>query len=339
MIRIDGSQGEGGGQILRTALSLSMCLKEPVRIVNIRAGRAKPGLLRQHLTCVHASQAICDAQVKGDVLGSKVIEFIPNDIKAENYHFNIGTAGSTSLVFQTILPALSRADNHCSVLLEGGTHNQQAPSYDFIVHSFLYTLKEMGYQVETELLRYGFYPHGGGQWCAQIKPVDTIKPFQLSDRGELIKRLAVATSVNLPGHVGERELAQVKKKCHWLSDELSQKLIKSHGSGNILSLRLFMHNTNQLFESVGQLGISAERVAYKAIRSMKHYLKSEAAISEYLADQLLLPMALGQGGSFTTIKPSLHTMTNIKVIQQFIDCDIEVNAITDEKYQIIINKK
>jgi len=174
---IDGSFGEGGGQILRTSLSLSMCIGTPVRIENIRAGRRKTGLLRQHLACVRASKEICGAKVIGDELGSSTVEFHPGAIKSGTYDFAIGSAGSTSLLFQTVLPALLMADAESTVSFSGGTHNDLAPSFDFIKYSFIPTLKLIGIDIEAELHAYGFMPHGGGKWTAKIQPMTEAQPL------------------------------------------------------------------------------------------------------------------------------------------------------------------
>lgn len=336
MKTIDGSQGEGGGQILRTALTLAMCRKISIRIINIRSGRKRSGLMRQHLSCLRAAQSICRAEVIGDELGSQEIEFHPQEVQPGDYHFAIGTAGSTTLLFQTIAPALWFANQPSTLRLEGGTHNQMAPSYDFIHHSYLPVMKSMGYQVRSELLDYGFYPNGGGQWQAEIDPVRELKPLDMVERGELQSKLALATSSKIPEHVAERELRQIQKKCHWLEPELEIRRVSSCGPGNILSMRLNYARFSELFEVVGQVGISAERVANLAIREVQRYLRSQASVGENLADQLLLPMALGEGGEFLTLRPSLHTLTNIAVIQSLLDCEIEMQRLKDDEYLLTV---
>ena len=199
VVVIDGSQGEGGGQIFRTSLSLAMCLGKPVRIENIRAGRNKPGLLRQHLVCLRAAQEICNAKVTGAELGSSCVTFVPAAIKAGEYRFAIGSAGSTTLVFQTVLLPLLMADDVSQLHLEGGTHNGMAPSVDFIVQCFLPVILKMGCQVEAKLERYGFYPAGGGAWRVRIYPALDIRSLTLTVSGEEISRSAVATSArNVP---------------------------------------------------------------------------------------------------------------------------------------------
>ena len=333
---VDGSFGEGGGQILRTSLSLSMCTGTPVRIENIRAGRRKTGLLRQHLACVRASKEICDAKVIGDELGSSTVEFHPGTIRAGTYDFAIGSAGSTSLLFQTVLPALLMADARSTVSFSGGTHNDLAPSFDFIKHSFIPALEKMGINVEVELHSYGFMPNGGGKWTAKIKPMSEIRSLDMSERGTITSRLAVVTQSGVSRSVAERELSRVQKKLQWNDNELMINQVESIGPGNIISLRVSNGHISEVIEFVGAKNLSAERVAGKAIAALKHYLDSGAAVGEYLCDQLLLPMALGKGGSFTTFEPSLHTSTNILVIEKFLDVDTKVSQQKNNFFRITV---
>ena len=179
MITIDGSKGEGGGQVLRSSLSLSMVTGQPFRIKNIRAGRAKPGLLRQHLTCVRASEAVCNATVEGAELGSKEIVFRPGAVQPGLHTFAVGTAGSAMLVLQTVLPPLMLATETSTVTVEGGTHNDHAPPFDFLEHAFVPLLRRMGARVDLILDGYGFYPAGGGRVVATISPAGALSPLHL----------------------------------------------------------------------------------------------------------------------------------------------------------------
>ncbi len=331
---IDGANGEGGGQIFRTSLSLSMCLGIPVRIENIRSGRQKPGLLRQHLACLRASREICNADVSGDQLGSTCVEFRPGKIKSGKFKIAIGTAGSTSLVFQTVLPALLMANGVSEVCFEGGTHNNSAPSYEFISQSFIPVLERMNIRVDTRLDSYGFYPNGGGSWTAKIYPMTNVHALKLLDRGNLISRRAVAISSKLPAHITQRELDHIQKKCDWNTSDLTQHLVNSCGPGNLVSLQLRFNGISEVFDSVGQIRTSAERVADKSIRYMNRYLNTNAVVGCYLCDQLLLPMVIAGGGSFTTLEPSLHTRTNIDVIESLAACYIESRKLDEDHYSI-----
>ncbi|TQV89318.1 RNA 3'-terminal phosphate cyclase [Aliikangiella coralliicola] len=331
---IDGSQGEGGGQILRSSLSLAMCLGQPVKIKNIRAGRKKSGLLRQHLTCVRAAKEVCDAEVSGDELCSDYIEFTPGKIKHGDYRFAVGTAGSTSLVFQTILPALLLGKGMSNIELEGGTHNQQAPSFEFLTACFLKTLEILGVKANTELQRYGFYPNGGGQWTAQVHPRISGQRLKLLERGEPVARSATTFTAKIPQHVSQRELKQVVRKLKWKEQDLREILVDSFSPGNIISLKLEFTNCVEIFEAVAQRNIRAETIAGTAINALKRYRNSSAVVGEYLADQLLLPMALFSGGSFITHEMSQHVATNIAVINQFIDSAIQTSEIESDTYKI-----
>ena len=333
---IDGSQGEGGGQVLRSSLSLAMCLGRSIEIKNIRAGRKKSGLLRQHLTCVKAAQEICQANVEGAELGAKEISFQPHQIKAGKYHFNIGTAGSTNLVFQTILPALLQAKEISEVCLEGGTHNMHAPSYEYINHCFLPVLAKMNLAIQCEILRYGFYPKGGGKWVAYIQPSIEAKKLKLLKRGSLLSCKARALIAKIPLHVSQRELAEVHRQLDWLDNDLIEQEVDSSGSGNIISLQLTYQHCNTAFEAVAQRGIRAEQVAINAITQLLKYQYSNAVVDEHLSDQLLLPMVLNQGGEFITHALSQHTKTNIAVINQFIPDAITISNMDVDTVKVIV---
>ena len=322
MILIDGAKG--GGQIFRSSLTLSIRTGHPVKIINIRGKRQKPGLLRQHLTCLKAAKAISNAQVEGDYLGSQEVLFSPGPVQAGEYHFAIGSAGSSTLVFQTIFPALAFANTESHLTLEGGTHNDLAPSVDFIEHCFKASAKKIGYNFSVELERYGFNPAGGGHWKSTIIPVKDTYRFECIDRGQLKEKQAIALSSKLPRHVAERELNVVEKQLKWQQQELRPKPVDSAGPGNLLSLRMIFDNSTEMIEVVGAKRASAEKVAQKAIDQVARYEKSGAAIGEHLADQLVLIMALSKGGQFTTCEPSDHLLTNIEVIKAFLPVEVEL---------------
>lgn len=337
MIEIDGAQGEGGGQVLRTSLTLSLCLGVSVRIKNIRSGRKKPGLLRQHLTCLRAAKAISNAEVSGEYLGAEEVTFIPGKVQPGEYRFSIGSAGSTSLVLQTVLLPLLFTDGISELHLEGGTHNKKAPSFDFIFQAYLPLLARMGAGVELELQDYGFYPAGGGALRARIQPLSALSKLELTEKGELLERKAVAISANIPDHIGHRELAQVSKQCDWTAEYLQRKQVHSQGPGNLLSLRVQFEQVTEIFDSMGEQGVSSERVAQRAIRQMQRYLNSGVPVGEYLADQLVLPMALGGGGRFRTLKPSQHLLTNIQVIRDITGADIILCELGEEDWEVAVN--
>jgi RNA 3'-terminal phosphate cyclase (ATP) len=334
MLHIDGSQGEGGGQVLRTSLSMAMVTGTDIKIENIRAGRKKPGLMRQHLTCVKAAQEICQAEVSGAKVGSTAIMFKPGAIQSGEYEFSVGTAGSTMLIFQTVLPALVLAEGESHVRFHGGTHNMLAPSFDFIALAFVPVLKRMGINVEMKLIRHGFYPQGGGEWCAVIQPSDRIFPLKILSAGDLKAREAVVTSSNIPDHIAQREMKEISKNCDWSADEVRSESVKCMGSGNIVSLRLHHQKCSEVVEHVGKVGVSAERVARHAVKDLRRYQANGAAIGEYLADQLMLPMAIGEGGAFRTLKPSSHTETNRNVIHLFTEKRFKFEELSRDFWEI-----
>ena len=326
MIRIDGSFGEGGGQILRTSLSLSLATGKPFHIENLRAGRERPGLLRQHLTAVLAAAEVGGAEVDGATLGSQALTFSPGRIRAGEYRFSVGTAGSGTLVLQTVLPALMLASEPSLLVIEGGTHNTAAPPFDFVARTFLRLLERMGPQVQLQFERYGFYPAGGGRFCAQIRPVPALNGIQIGERGEIISRRVTAVVANLPRHIAQREVETAGKMLNWGPECFSvEESRNSAGPGNIVMIEIGSRDVTEIFSAFGQVGLSAERVASMAARDAREYLVSRAAAGEHLTDQLLLPFALAGAGSFTAQKISMHSRTNIKVISEFLPVGFDLH--------------
>jgi RNA 3'-terminal phosphate cyclase (ATP) len=319
MIRIDGSFGEGGGQILRTSLSLSLATGKPFRIEKIRAGRERPGLLRQHLTAVLAAAEVGGAQVEGASLGSQALAFQPGKVRAGEYKFAVGTAGSGTLVFQTILPALMLADGPSRVSIEGGTHNDAAPPYEFLAKTFLPLLERMGPRVALEFKRYGFYPAGGGCFHAAITPASKLDPLHLGERTGITHRRICAVVANLARKIAQREVETAAEMLNWGPEtQAIEQTTNSPGPGNIVMIEIGSAEVTEVFSSHGHLGVPSEKVAASAAREARAYLACRAAADEHLADQLLLPMALARGGSFTAAKLNLHARTNMEVIREFL---------------------
>lgn len=320
MIVIDGSEGEGGGQMVRNALALSLISGQPFRIFNIRAGRSKPGLMRQHLTALQAAIAIGDAVCDGARVGSSEFEFRPGRVRAGEHRFAVGTAGSTNLVLQTILAPLMLADGPSRLVLEGGTHNPSAPPFDFIAGAFLPLINRMGPKVTARLVRHGFYPAGGGRMEVDIEPSRSLQGLELIERGRLIDVGARAIVASLDRAIAERELEKVSEGLGWAAEKLQMVFLPSeHGQGNILLLEARFENVTEIVSGFGQLGISAESIGKKAAGRMAGYLASTAAVGPFLADQLLLPLVLAGAGSFTTVKPSQHSLTAADVIGRFVE--------------------
>jgi RNA 3'-terminal phosphate cyclase (ATP) len=325
MIRIDGSSGEGGGQILRSSLSLSLATGKPFRIENIRAKRERPGLLRQHLTAVLAASEIGGAEVEGAVLGSKTLTFIPGTVRSGKHRFVIGTAGSSTLVFQTILPALMTTSGPSHITIEGGTHNLQAPPFDFLEKCFLPVVNRLGPKVSVNLERYGFYPAGGGCFTATIEPCAHLSPIDLSERGEITRRTVTAIVANLSRAIAQREIDTVAHLLNWEKECMEiVETRNSVGPGNVVLIEVGTSTgMTELFCGFGRLGASAESVATEAAREARAYVVSKAAVGEHLADQLLLPFALAGGGVFTASKLNRHARTNMDVVSTFLPVGFE----------------
>ena len=318
MITIDGSHGEGGGQILRSALSLAVCTGQAFRIERIRAKRERPGLLRQHVTAARAAAEISGADMEGCDVGSTSLTFKPRALRAGRYSFSIGTAGSCTLVLQTVLPPLLMASEPSVIRISGGTHNQFAPPVEYLSRAFLPLIARMGAIVDLELERHGFFPRGGGVIEARIQPAARLAPIELSARGARSRGFAEAYISAVPTHVAERELAVVGERLNWRPEQLIIRGVRSDmGPGNVLVVTLEHEHVTEVFIGFGERGRSAESVAQDVVRAVQAYLAHDAPVGPHLADQLLLPMALGGLTSFVTTAPTPHFESNAEVIRAF----------------------
>jgi RNA 3'-terminal phosphate cyclase (ATP) len=324
MIEIDGSKGEGGGQVLRTALTLSMITQQPFRIANIRANRSKPGLMRQHLASVRAAAEISGANVEGGALGSTALTFEPGAIKSGEYEFQIGTAGSSTLVLQTVVPALLYAPAPSVVRVSGGTHNSKAPPAEFLQRAYGRAMADMGAQVEFTLERAGFYPAGGGAVRATVQPLHGWRRLKLEARGERRQAYAESLVAAVPAGVAKRELDCVASAMGWSGDQLRFQILPDQwGPGNALLITLDHEHVTEVFVAFGEKARRSEEVARDAVAQARRFIASGAAVSEHLADQLLIPMALAGGGSFTMDVVSQHTRTNAEIIALFLPVSIQ----------------
>lgn len=324
MLRIDGSEGEGGGQVLRTSVALSMVTGKPVRIDKIRARRAKPGLMRQHLTAVLAAAKVSQARVEGAEVGSTSLVFTPGPVTSGEYRFAVGTAGSVTLVLQTVLPALLTASGPSMLTLEGGTHNPLAPPFEFLDRVFLPLVGRMGPRVQAHLERPGFYPAGGGRFSVRIEPAPALAGFELLERGEIRRRQGTVILSRLPRGIAEREVQRLAQGTGWEPSCFEIREVDSLGPGNAVLLELESEAVTEVFTGFGEVGVRAETVADRAVQEMRRYLAAGVPVGEHLADQLLLPLALAGSGAFTTVPLSLHAMTQIELIPRFLDVRIEV---------------
>jgi RNA 3'-terminal phosphate cyclase (ATP) len=325
VLTIDGSEGEGGGQVLRSALSLSLVTGTPFRITSIRARRAKSGLLRQHLTSVRAAAQVGAAEVSGAEIGSCELEFRPRGMHAGDYRFSVGSAGSACLVVQTVLPPLLLASGTSTLTVEGGTHNPAAPPWDFFARVFLPLLARCGARVTTTLERHGFYPAGGGRFQVSIEPARKLAGFELLERGAVLARSARALLAHVPREVGERELRTLAGELPDFEDCCEvRELRDSAGPGNALLVEIASEHVTEVFAAFGERGLRAEKVAGRVAREVREYLSADVPVGSHLADQLLLPLAIAGEGRFRTLRLSEHARTNIQVVQRFLPVQINV---------------
>lgn len=339
MIEINGSHGEGGGQILRTALALSAIEKKPFKIFDIRAGRKKPGLAAQHLQCVEAMAQICDAEVQGAEIGSSSLKFYPGEIKSGDYCFEIKTAGSTSLVLQTIFLPLSLANKPSSITIRGGTHVPFSPCFNYLKEHWLYYLKKIGLDAEIEISRAGFYPKGGGEINIQIKHTGKVYPLELTARGRLLKVRGISAVSNLDSDVADRQKKQAIRHLSEINiiPEIDVVDIPAFGRGTMLLLIGEFENSQCCYFSLGAIGKRAEKVADEACGELERFLATTAVIDEHLADQIILPLSLAKGHSrFTTPKITQHLLTNAEIINLFSNTKIDINGNPGEEGEVIL---
>ena len=314
-IQLDGSSG--GGQMLRTALSLAMVTGQPFRMTNIRGKRSRPGLMRQHLTCVKAACEISGGTADGADIGSTELVFRAGKVRGGSYQFAIGTAGSTTLLFQTLLPALWGADEPTTLRLEGGTHNPLAPPFDFIERIFLPALAKLGPQASVTLECAGFAPAGGGVIHATVQPCPKLVPFEMMTREEAgesrIRVLYRHLPLSVPGRMLDAALAVLPCK-----DAAVENREPGPGAGICCLVESEFGEAREMTSAFGEKGATAERIGHHAAKSMANYIGSGVPVGRHLADQLLLPMALAGGGRFATMAPDAHVPTNISVIEKFL---------------------
>lgn len=328
MITIDGSKGEGGGQIIRTSLALSALTGQPFSLHNIRAGRKKPGLMRQHLTALKAAAVICGGKYsKLDGIGTKQFSFYPGTVTGGKYECAIGTAGSTMLVLQTILLPLLLTAKPSFIEITGGTHNPLSPPFDFIAGSYLPLLEKMGAKVKLYLARPGFVPAGGGRAIARIEPVDKLSPLTINEPGTHLTTSARAIFSNLPFDIAKRELESLGKALGLPADQLNPMEVKADGPGNALIVTVEHEKKAEHFTAFGQPRKRAEQVAEDLADEVKAFITANVGVGPHLADQLLLPMAMAGEGSFTTLEPTLHTLTNAAVIEEFLPVKISFDKL------------
>jgi RNA 3'-terminal phosphate cyclase (ATP) len=272
---------------------------------------------------VQAAAQICGADIGDTTVGSRTLEFVPKKVQGGEYKFAIGTAGSCTLVLQTVLPALLLADKPSVLHVSGGTHNPMAPPAQFLQRAYGRTLVAMGASFEMELKRFGFYPAGGGEIVVKVHPCKELKPLDLISRGERTSAFAESFVAGVPASVARRELECIGTGMGWDESQLLMRnLSHDQGPGNALMVTLEHQHVTEVFCGFGEKSLRAEAVAKQVLQQVRRYVGSNAAVGEYLADQLILPFALAGGGRFTTDMVSKHAQTNAEVISQFLPVDI-----------------
>jgi RNA 3'-terminal phosphate cyclase (ATP) len=330
-ILLDGSSG--GGQMLRTALSLAMITRRPFRMVHIRGKRSRPGLMRQHLACVRAACEISGGTADGADIGSTEIVFRSHEIRPGSYQFAVGTAGSTSLILQTLLPALWLAGGESSVTVEGGTHNPLAPPFDFLDRVFLPAMAKLGATAGIHLLETGFAPAGGGAVRCDVLPCGGFQRADFTNRGALLGTKIRVPVRNLPQSIAGRVLDAAVAVCP-CNDAAVELREPGPGRGLACLVEAEFEHTREMTCSFGEQGVGEDKVGRRAGKLMSDFIGCGTAVGRHLADQLLLPLALAGGGCFTTMAPDDHLSTNAAVIRSFLDITIDITELGHGQWEV-----
>jgi RNA 3'-terminal phosphate cyclase (ATP) len=343
LVRIDGSFGEGGGQILRTSLALSCVLGRPIEITNIRKARKNPGLQPQHLTAVMAAASISGAVVEGAELSSQAIRFLPKRTSGGTYHFDVsekkGSAGSATLVLQTILLPLCFADQMSMVTIQGGTHVPSSPSYHYLSCVVTPLLFRLGVQTGFSIITWGWYPIGGGQISVRITPARELRPLVAIERGKLLRVTGISAVSNLPHHIAERQRMRALSilSRQGIDASIEIRSAPSPGKGSFLFLAAEFEQISAGFGSLGAIGKRAEEVADEACRELLSYRGSTGALDPHEADQIVPWLAFCRGQSeFTTSRITCHLLTNFWVVRQFLNVDVTVEGSEGEEGRVLI---
>ena len=324
MIVIDGSFGEGGGQIVRSSLSLAAVLGVSVKIERIRAGRPRPGLGNQHLAAARAVAKVCGGELTGAKKGSLELTLTPGEVRAGHYSREIGSAGSTTLIFQTLLPVLLTAEGESVATIHGGTHNPLAPPFEFIADCYLPALGLLGIEASCGLVLHGFYPKGGGAIRGTVGPWESSGgPLDLTAEVDWGEPEATILIANLPDHVAEREQMELANRLKIEPVDVRIEALPGEvGPGNAVLVRYRGGSRTALITSFGEPHKRAETVAQEAAREAKNFSRSRAPVDPHLADQLIVLLALGPGGSFTTSAVTEHARTQAEVIRRFLGIEV-----------------
>lgn len=341
-LTIDGSYGEGGGQILRSALSCSIIFSKPVEIINIRKGRKKGGLQPQHLTCVNACRDISDAHVEGNEIGSTMLRFNPQVVKGGSFTFDVaekrGSAGSVSLVIQTLILPLTSCPKPHRLTVLGGTHVPWSPPFHFLKYVFIPVIEKMGCTINISIDKWGWYPTGGGVVHSDLMPSAGLRGIRIEERGRLLRIYGISAVSNLPSSIADRQRAEGLKNLKGLDVDIDIELLTapSPGKGTFFFIVAEYERVSAGFSSLGALGKTAEDVAREASRDFLEYHKSNGAVEPHLADQLIPYVAMSpESSSFTTTKITRHLMTNIWTVKHFVNADIRVLGREGEEGKVV----
>ena len=329
MIRLDGSLGEGGGQILRTALSLSTVTGLPFEIVNIRSNRPKPGLRPQHLEGVRAAARVSAATVEGAAENSMALHFAPGRVQPGRYRFEIHTAGSACLLLQTVYLPLALCGGESRVEIRGGTHVPWSPCYHYLERQWSPALARLGIAVHLDLKRAGFYPEGGGEMQARIEPATALRGMRNTQRGELTRLIILSAACNLPEHIAQRQAKRVLERLARAQVEplVETPRIPAHGKGSFVVLTAQYEVGQGCYSALGAIGKPVEKVADEAAKPLLSFMAGEAVMDEHLADQIILPLSvIPEESEFATACVTGHLLTNAEVIRQFIPAEIRIEG-------------
>lgn len=329
MIEIDGSEGEGGGQILRSALALSILTGKPFKLINIRARRPKPGLAPQHLACVRAAANICSAQYKGGTIGSSVVVFEPGECKSGQYFLDVNTAGATPLILHTVyLPLALRGTTESRITITGGTHVKAAPCYHYLETTWAGFLRKMGIEIDLEMARPGFYPRGGGEIRATIRQCAEVRPLHLTTCPELTTAGGFGVVADLPESISKNMVRRLthKLKSAGVESYIPQEMW-ANGPGAVTGVLFHQAPVPPLFFALGERGKPAEAVADEAVEQAIAFKESGCPVDPHAADQILLPLAFAAGRSeYRTSEVTQHLLTNIETVRRFVEREISVEG-------------
>ena len=344
IVKIDGSYGEGGGQILRTALTLSALTGRPLEIFNVRIGRKEPGLKPQHLISARSLAEVTNGRLQHDKLNSPILRFFPGRIKHGTYSFDVSSikasAGATGLIFQTLAPVLSFANKPSDIVIIGGTHVPWSPPADYLQEIFLPAITKMGIDINIAIPKFGFYPIGGGEIDIAVKPcARPLTSVRIVERGKNKKLTIISAIANLPSSIAERQRDRALKRISNYKMQIQSEIkeVPSSGKGTFLFIMAEFENVKAGFIGLGAIGKRAEKVADEAVDALLQYLNGNGALDPHLADQIVLYAALAQGQSmFTTTRITNHLLSNIWVIEQFLPVKFEVKGIYGDKGTISV---